>query len=79
MQQLISRHAQERMQQRGIAEDKGKAAVEELKRKGMTFFPMSPADRGTVRKEMETNLWAGFAKQYPVTAPLFADVNAARV
>jgi tripartite ATP-independent transporter DctP family solute receptor len=67
------------LQQRAVAEDKGKAAVEELKRKGMTFFPMSPADRATVRKEMEANLWAGFAKQYPVTAPLFADVNAARV
>lgn len=64
--------------QRALATDKGTAAVEELKRKGMGFFPMSAADRGQVRKAMEAGLWAGFAKQYPVTAPLFSAVNGAR-
>jgi hypothetical protein len=44
----------------------------------MSFFPMSTADRGAVRKEMETRLWADFAKQYPATAPLFTAINAAR-
>lgn len=58
-------------QQRLIASDKAGAAIEELKKKGMTFFPMSPADRATVRKEMQARLWADFAKQYPATAPLF--------
>ncbi len=40
-------------QQRAIANDKAVAAVEELKRKGMTFYPMSAMDRAAVRKEME--------------------------
>jgi hypothetical protein len=31
-----------------------------------------------VRKEMEGKLWAGFAKQYPETAPLFAAISKAR-
>jgi tripartite ATP-independent transporter DctP family solute receptor len=66
------------VQQRAIASDKGLAAVEELKRKGMTFFPMSAADRATVHKAMESTLWAAFAKQYPVTAPLFAAIGQAR-
>ena len=65
-------------QQRAIANDKGLAAVEELKRKGMTFFPMSPSDRAAVRKEMETRLWADFGKQYAATAPLFSAINTAR-
>jgi len=65
-------------QQRALAGDKGAAAIEELKRKGMTFFPMSAADRGSVRKEMEARLWADFGKQYPVTAPLFAAIATAR-
>jgi len=65
-------------QQRAIAFDKGSAAIDELKRKGMTFFPMAPAERAAVRKEMEGKLWAEFAKQYPSTAPLFAQINAAR-
>jgi tripartite ATP-independent transporter DctP family solute receptor len=58
-------------QQRVIAGDKAGAAIEELKRKGMSFFPMSPSDRATVRKEMQARLWSDFAKQYPATAPLF--------
>lgn len=65
-------------QQRAIALEKASSAIEELKRKGMTFFPMSPADRGAVRKEMEARLWADFGKQYASTAPLFAAVNSAR-
>ena len=65
-------------QQRVIAKEKAGAAVEELKRKGMTFFPMSTADRVAVRKEMEARLWADFAKQYPTTAPLFAAIGSAR-
>ncbi|MFY9512026.1 MAG: TRAP transporter substrate-binding protein [Rubrivivax sp.] len=70
--------AETTVQQRAIAADKASGAVDELKRKGMTFFPMSAADRGAVRKEMEAKLWADFAKQYSSTAPLFAAINAAR-
>jgi len=65
-------------QQRALAGEKGAGAIEELKRKGMTFFPMSAADRAAVRKEMEAKLWAEFAKQYPVTGPLFAAIGSAR-
>ena len=70
--------AESTAQQRGLAGEKGAAAIEELKKKGMTFFPMAPTERATVRKEMESKLWADFAKQYPSTAPLFADIAAAR-
>ncbi len=38
---------------------------------------MAKNERDQVRKEMETKLWAGFAKQYPETAPLFTAINAA--
>jgi TRAP-type C4-dicarboxylate transport system substrate-binding protein len=65
-------------QQRIIASDKAGAAIEELKRKGMTFFPMAAAERASVRKEMETRLWADFARQYPATGPLFAAIAKAR-
>jgi tripartite ATP-independent transporter DctP family solute receptor len=66
------------VQQRAIASQKSGGAVEELKGKGMTFFPMAASERATVRAEMQKNLWAGFAKQYPVTAPLFTAIDAAR-
>lgn len=70
--------AETTVQQRAIANDKAVAAVAELKRRGMSFFPMSAADRATVRKAMEAELWSGFAKQHPATAPLFAAISAAR-
>jgi len=65
-------------QQRAIASDKGGAAIDELKKKGITFNPMSAADRATVRQAMSSGLWASFAKQYPPTAPLFAAIQAPR-
>ena len=65
-------------QQRVIAAEKATTAIEDLKKKGMTFFPMSASDRATVRKEMQSKLWADFAKQYPATAPLFDAINKAR-
>jgi len=64
--------------ERGQAADKGKAAVEELKRLGITFHPMSKAEREAVRREMETRLWVAFAVQYPTTKPLFEAISAAR-
>ena len=66
------------VEQRRIASQKSGAAIEELKRKGMTFFPMAAAERSAVRATMQANLWSGFAKQYPVTAPLFTAIDAAR-
>jgi tripartite ATP-independent transporter DctP family solute receptor len=65
-------------EQRRIAGQKSTAAIEELKKKGMTFFPMAPAERNAVRATMQANLWSGFAKQYPATAPLFGAIDAAR-
>ena len=65
-------------QQRAIASEKGAAAVAELKKKGMGFAPMAAAERASVRKEMESRLWADFARQYPATAPLFAAIGSTR-
>ena len=65
-------------QQRTIASQKSTAAVEELKAKGMTFFPMAAAERAAVRAEMQKSLWSGFARQHPVTEPLFKAIDAAR-
>jgi hypothetical protein len=39
---------------------------------------MSKADRDTARAEMQSQLYASFAKQYPATAPLFTAIAAAR-
>ncbi len=66
------------VQQRAVASGKATAAIEELKRRGMTFFAMSAADRNLVHKEMESRLWADFGKQYPSTAPLFAAIGSTR-
>jgi TRAP-type transport system periplasmic protein len=65
-------------EQRRVATQKSGAAIDELKRKGMAFFPMAAAERSAVRATMQANLWAAFAKQYPVTAPLFGAIDAAR-
>ena len=65
-------------QQRAIANQKSAAAVEELKAKGMTFFPMAAAERAAVRAEMQKSLWSAFAKQHAATAPLFTAIDAAR-
>ena len=64
--------------ERGQAVAKGKAAVEELKRLGITFHPMEKAERDSVRHTLQTRLWAAFAVQYPATKPLFDAVWAAR-
>ena len=66
------------VEQRRVATQKSGAAIDELKRKGMAFFPMAAAERSAVRATMQANLWAAFAKQYPVTAPLFGAIDAAR-
>jgi tripartite ATP-independent transporter DctP family solute receptor len=64
--------------ERGVATEKGKAAMEELKRMGVTFTPMAKAEREQVRKEMEVRVWAPFIKEYPVTKPMFDAIAAAR-
>jgi tripartite ATP-independent transporter DctP family solute receptor len=66
------------LQQREIGTQKGLQAIEELKKLGIVFTPMAKSERDFVRKEMETRLWSGFAKQYPETGPLFAAITAAR-
>ena len=65
-------------QQRAIALEKATSSIEELKKLGMTFFPMAASERNSVRKQMETQLWASFVKQYPTTGPLFAAIEKAR-
>lgn len=65
-------------QQRVIANQKAGAAVDDLKKVGVGFSPMAPADRKTVREQMQARLWADFAKQYPVTTPLFAAIAQSR-
>jgi len=64
--------------QRAHAAEKGQAAMEELKKLGVTYQPMAKAEREFVRKEMATQLWTSFAVQYPVTKPLFEAISAAR-
>jgi tripartite ATP-independent transporter DctP family solute receptor len=64
--------------ERGQAVAKGRAAMEELKRLGITFHPMAKAERDSVRHAMQTQLWAAFAVQYPATKPLFDAISAAR-
>ncbi|WP_194722300.1 TRAP transporter substrate-binding protein [Noviherbaspirillum malthae] len=66
------------VQQRELAAAKGEQAIAELKRLGMAFHPMAPAERESVRKEMEAKLWPAFAKQYPATAPMFKSIAEAR-
>jgi len=64
--------------ERVIASEKSGASIAELESKGVAFHPMAAAERGTMVQQMEARLWAGFAKQYAVTAPLFAAVTRAR-
>ncbi len=65
-------------QQRTIAEAKVAQSEQQLKQHGVAFYPMAPAERATVRSELQASLYQSFAKQYPATAPLFADIAAAR-
>lgn len=64
--------------QRAVATDKGNQAIDALTKLGVVFSPMTKAERDTVRKDMETRLWAGFAKDHPETASLFSAISAAR-
>ena len=57
--------------QRAQAAEKGRAAFEELKKLGITFHPMTKAERDALRRLMEAQLWPEFANQYPPTRPLF--------
>jgi tripartite ATP-independent transporter DctP family solute receptor len=66
------------LQQRQIGNERSQQAIDDLKKTGISFTPMARNERDQVRKEMETRLWAAFAKQYPETGPLFAAINAAR-
>jgi TRAP-type transport system periplasmic protein len=64
--------------QRELAAVKGGQAIEELKKLGIVFSPMAKSERDGLRKEMEARLWAGFAKEQPVTKPLFEAIARAR-
>ena len=64
--------------QRALAAEKGAQAIDELKKLGLSFNPMAKAERDATRKEMESRLWAGFAKEHKVTGPLFDAISKAR-
>ena len=64
--------------QRALSVERGRQAIEELKRLGIAFQPMAKVEREQVRREMETKLWAAFAVQYPPTKPMFAAIAATR-
>ncbi|CAN5608205.1 TRAP transporter substrate-binding protein [soil metagenome] len=64
--------------QRAIAKEKSGGAIDELKKLGMTFYPMAASERAAVRTQMQAQLWSGFIKQYPSTGPLFAGIEKAR-
>ncbi len=64
--------------QRAQAVEHGKQAIEELKRLGITYYPMIKSEREQVRREMETRLWTAFAAQYPPTKPLFEAIAVSR-
>lgn len=65
-------------QQRAVAAEKGAAAVDDLKKAGLSFTPMDKGERDRMRKEMQAKLWTGFAKEQPQTAPLFDVIASAR-
>ena len=54
-----------RRYQRGQAQRRAQAAIDELKRLGITFAPMAKAERESVRKEMETRLWTALRGAVP--------------
>jgi tripartite ATP-independent transporter DctP family solute receptor len=64
--------------QRAVAAEKGAQAVDALKKLGLVFNPMAKAERDGLRKEMEARLWAAFAREQPVTRPLFEAISKAR-
>ena len=64
--------------QRIACAEKGQAAYDELKKLGITFAPMAKSEREFVRGEMQSKLWSSFAKEYPVTKPMFEAIGAAR-
>ncbi|CAG4885813.1 TRAP transporter substrate-binding protein [Paraburkholderia gardini] len=66
------------LKQRPIADEKVTQAEQALKERGMTFYPMASAERDAVRSQLQGTLYQSFAKQYPVTAPLFSEIAAAK-
>lgn len=75
---LLKAATEATLYQRGLAAEKGHAAFDELKRLGITFYPMAKNERDALRKEIETKVWSAFAAQYPGTKPLFQAIAAAR-
>ncbi|NMM03248.1 TRAP transporter substrate-binding protein [Paraburkholderia sp. RP-4-7] len=65
-------------QQRAIATDKARQAEQELRQRGMTFYPMAQGERDAVHRELQSGLYQSFARQYPATAPLFSAIAADR-
>ena len=66
------------LEQRKSAIERSGEAMEELKRRGVVYSPMPPAERKAMQTLMAEQLYAPFAAQYPETRPVFAAVTAAR-
>jgi tripartite ATP-independent transporter DctP family solute receptor len=64
--------------QRQSAASKGVEALDGLKKAGITFYPMDPAERQQVRQMMEEKLWPSVTAKYPVTQPMLDLINKAR-
>jgi TRAP-type C4-dicarboxylate transport system substrate-binding protein len=57
---------------------KVKKAADELVKLGVTFTPMSSADRKLARQEVTRKVWLPFIESYPLTKPLIAEIDANR-
>ena len=65
--------------QREAAKVKGAEALATLAKGGMTLYPMADAERAATRQLMRDKLWVPFTQSNPVTAPILAAIDAARV
>jgi tripartite ATP-independent transporter DctP family solute receptor len=63
---------------RVLCKQKSQAAMEELKRLGVTFTPMAAEERKGIAEQMATRLWTPFAASYPATKPIIDGIAAAR-
>lgn len=64
--------------ERQAAAAKGEEALAALKKLGITFYPMDPAERQRVRQTMEEKLWPTVTASYPVTKPMLDIINKSR-
>ncbi len=64
--------------QRGIALERSQEAMEELKKRGVTYTRMAPDERRGIQKVMTEQLYLPFAEQYPAAKPIIASIAGLR-